>query len=92
MTVIKHKQQRVAVFIDTQNLYHSAKNLYGAKVTFANLLESAVAGRQLIRAKAYVVDTEGGEEELFFEALGKLGIEIKTKDIQVFAGGAKKAD
>ncbi len=92
MTVTKHPQQRVAVFIDTQNLYHSAKNLYGAKVNFKNLLEEAVAGRQLIRAKAYVVNTESGEESPFFEALEKLGIEIKTKDIQVFHGGAKKAD
>ncbi len=92
MSVTKHPQQRVAVFIDTQNLYHSAKNLYGAKVNFKNLLDEAVAGRQLIRAKAYVVNTESGEESSFFEALEKLGIEIKTKDIQVFHGGAKKAD
>jgi uncharacterized LabA/DUF88 family protein len=28
MSVIKHKEQRVGVFIDTQNIYHSAKNLY----------------------------------------------------------------
>ncbi len=92
MSITKHPQQRVAVFIDTQNLYHSAKNLYGAKVNFKNLLKDAVAGRQLIRAKAYVVNTESGEELPFFEALEKLGIEIKTKDIQIFAGGAKKAD
>jgi uncharacterized LabA/DUF88 family protein len=92
MSVTKHPQQRVAVFIDTQNLYHSAKNLYNGKVNFANLLEEAVGGRQLIRAKAYVVNTESGEENPFFEALEKLGIEIKTKDIQVFHGGAKKAD
>jgi len=92
MSVTKHPQQRVAVFIDTQNLYHSAKNLYNAKVNFKNLLEEAVAGRQLIRAKAYVVNTESGEEQPFFEALEKLGIEIKTKDIQIFHGGAKKAD
>jgi len=26
MSVIKHKEQRVGVFIDTSNLYHSAKN------------------------------------------------------------------
>jgi uncharacterized LabA/DUF88 family protein len=90
--VIKHEKQRVAVFIDTQNLYHSARHLYNAKVHFANLLEDAVAGRQLIRAIAYVVNTESGEEQGFFEALAKIGIEIKTKDLQVFAGGAKKAD
>lgn len=92
MTVIKHPGQRVAVFIDTQNLYHSAKNIYHTKVNFGNVLKDAVAGRQLIRARAYVVDTESGEEKPFFEALQKLGIEIRTKPLQVFYGGAKKAD
>lgn len=92
MAIIKHKDQRVAVFIDTQNLYHSAKNLYKARVNFANVLKEAVAGRQLIRAAAYVVTTESGEERAFFDALTKMGIETKTKELQVFYGGAKKAD
>ncbi len=92
MSVIKHKDQRVGVLIDAQNLYHSAKNLYGSKVNFGNLVKEAVAGRILIRAIAYVITTEGREEDSFFEALGKMGIETKTKDLQVFLGGAKKAD
>jgi uncharacterized LabA/DUF88 family protein len=90
--VIKHKDQRVAVLIDTQNLYHSAKNLYKSKVNFAGVLDAAVGGRKLIRALSYVVNTESGEEQPFFEALEKIGIEIKTKDLQIFYGGAKKAD
>jgi uncharacterized LabA/DUF88 family protein len=92
MTVIKHKEQRVGVFIDTQNLYHSARNLYQARVNFGAVLKDAVAGRKLVRAVAYVITTEAGDEKNFFEALSKLGIETKTKDLQVFAGGAKKAD
>jgi uncharacterized LabA/DUF88 family protein len=92
MAVVKHKAQRVGVFIDTQNLYHSAKNLYKAKVNFNNVLKDAVADRQLIRAIAYVVTTESGEEKGFFDALAKIGIETKTKDLQIFFGGAKKAD
>lgn len=92
MGVIRHPEQRVAVIIDTQNLYHSAKNLYKAKVNFANVLKAAVENRKLIRAVAYVVNTESGEEQPFFEALEKVGIEIKTKDLQIFYGGAKKAD
>jgi uncharacterized LabA/DUF88 family protein len=90
--VVKHSDQRVAVFIDTQNLYHSAKNLYKSKVNFAGVLKAALGGRKLIRALSYVVNTESGEEQPFFEALEKIGIEIKTKDLQIFYGGAKKAD
>lgn len=92
MAIIKHKSQRVGIFIDTQNLYHSAKNLYRAKVNFGNVVKDALAGRVLIRAVAYVVRTESDEEKSFFDALNKLGIETKVKDIRVFAGGAKKAD
>lgn len=92
MTVIKHKEQRVGVFIDTQNLYHSARNLYNARVNFGAVLKDAVAGRALVRAVAYVITTEAGDEKNFFEALEKIGIETKTKDLQIFAGGSKKAD
>jgi uncharacterized LabA/DUF88 family protein len=92
MSVIKHKEQRVAIFIDTQNLYHSAKNIYRTKVNFDAVVKAALGDRKLIRAIAYVVTTESGEEQSFFEALAKIGIEVKTKDLQIFFGGAKKAD
>ncbi len=92
MAIIKHKGQRIAVFIDTQNLYHCAKNLYQARVNFAAILKDAVEDRTLVRAIAYMVTTESGEEKNFVEALKKMGIEVKTKDLQIFSGGAKKAD
>lgn len=92
MAVIKHKNQRVGVLIDAQNLYHSAKNLHRAKVNFGKVMQVALEGRQLIRSVAYVISSEAGDEQNFFEALEKAGIETKTKDLQVFAGGAKKAD
>lgn len=92
MSVIKHRDQRVGVFIDTQNLYHSAKNLYHSKVNFAQVVQDAVGDRSLIRAVAYVITTESGEEQGFFDALKKVGIETKTKDLQIFSSGSKKAD
>jgi uncharacterized LabA/DUF88 family protein len=92
MAIIKHKEQRVGVFIDAQNLYHSAKNLHQGRVNFENVLSQALSGRHLVRAIAYVITTESGEEKSFFEALAKIGIETKTKDLQIFSGGSKKAD
>ena len=61
-------------------------------MNFGAVLKDAVAGRKLVRAVAYVITTEAGDEKNFFEALEKLGIETKTKDLQIFAGGNKKAD
>ena len=89
---LKHPDQRVGVFIDVQNMYYSAKNLYGAKVSFGNIVKEGVAGRKLVRAIAYVVRTEGKEEQPFFDALYNLGIETKERPLQVFYGGEKKAD
>ncbi|MEK7201509.1 MAG: NYN domain-containing protein, partial [Patescibacteria group bacterium] len=83
MPVIKHPAQRVGVFIDTQNLYHSAKHLYKSRVNFAAVLEEAVGDRVLVRAIAYVISTEGGDEKNFFEALTKIGIETKVKGLQI---------
>jgi len=90
--MIKHPDQRVAVLIDVQNMYYSARNLHGRKVNFREILRSAVAGRKLIRAIAYVIRTELGEEKSFWEALSRIGIETKMKDLQVFPGGLKKGD
>ena len=89
---VKPKEQRVEVLMDVQNLYYSARNLYHQKVNFAKVLEQAVSGRKFIRAFAYVVRTKTGEEKPFFDALTKLGIETRVRDLQEFYGGAKKAD
>lgn len=90
--MIKHANQRVGVFIDTSNMYHSAKNLFNARVNFKAVLDSAVAGRQLIRAIAYVVRTKTGEEKPFFDALTSLGIETREKELMEYESGLKKAD
>jgi len=103
--MITHKEQRVGIFVDVQNLYHSAKNLYNARVNFKELIRNVVAGRKLIRAVAYVVKSEGlvetfrpegsksvSPEAAFFEALKNSGLELRMKDIQVYPGGMKKAD
>ena len=92
MVGTQHKEQRIAVFVDVQNIYYSAKHLYKAKVNFRALLKTAVSGRKLVRAIAYVIKADIKDEESFFDALEKIGFEVKAKDLQVFYGGAKKGD
>lgn len=89
---LKHPDQRVGVFIDVQNMYYSAKNLFSQKVNFGNIVKEGTAGRKLIRAMAYVVSTESKEEQPFFDALYNQGIETREKPLQIFYGGEKKGD
>ena len=92
MPILKHKEQRVAVLVDVQNMYHSAKNLYRARLNFKEVLGVAVGQRKLIRAVAYTTKTETPEEKTFFDALAKAGFEVRTKDLQIFPGGMKKGN
>ncbi len=92
--IVRNKDQRVAVLVDVQNLYYSARNLYQARINFKNLLKVAVSGRVLTRAIAYVIksDVAANDSSEFFNAVNEAGFEIKEKDLQVFLGGAKKGD
>lgn len=89
---IRNPDQRVGVFVDVQNLYYSARNIYNSRVNFNEVLKAAVGDRKLIRAIAYVVQADMPEEHTFFEALEKAGFEVKAKDLQTFAGGHQKGD
>lgn len=89
---MQHPDQRVGVFIDTQNMYYSARFLFKRKVNFKQIVEDATANRRLIRAMAYVIKTKGAEETPFFEALEKAGIELREKDLIEYASGHKKGD
>src|SRR4030065_1751089 len=88
----KFPEQRVGVLVDIQNMYYSAKVLYKKKVDFKEVLKTAASSRKLIRAIAYGIKTIEGLEKNFFDALQKSGYEVRTKDLQIFPGGAKKGD
>lgn len=88
----RHKEQRIGVFVDVQNLYYSAKDLYKRKVNFRAILRDAVGVRKLVRAIAYVIKADVKEEKNFFDALENIGFEVRAKNLQVFFGGAKKGD
>jgi len=91
--IVRNPDQRVAILVDVQNLYYSAKNLYHSRVNFKNLLKRVVQNRTLIRAIAYVIKADPDEKKNeFFDALNTAGFEVKEKPLQTFIGGAKKGD
>ncbi len=92
MPLIDTSTRRVGVFIDVQNMYYSARNIYGAKVNFGAIVKAAVGNQKLIRAIAYTISTKTGEERPFFEALQAMGIELNTKELLEYDSGHKKGD
>lgn len=92
MTKTQQLDQRIGVFVDVQNMYYSARQLYRSKANFRTILKDAIASRKLIRAIAYVIKADVKDEAVFYDALTEMGFEVKSKDLQVFYGGAKKGD
>lgn len=95
--IVRNPNQRVAVLVDVQNIYYSARNLHQGRVDFTKLLDICVQGRILTRAIAYVINPDSGNDKIsssndFFEAVNSAGFETKEKPLQTFYGGAKKGD
>lgn len=87
-----YSEQKIGVFVDIQNMYYSARNLYQSKVDYEALLKTAVQDRKLIRAIAYVIKADTPDQQNFFEVLERFGYEVKTKPLKVYYGGEKKGD
>ena len=84
--------QRVAVLVDVQNMFYSAKHQYRAKLDFAKLLHACVDGRQLVRAIAYTVQSPDVDQSHFLNLLRQTGYEVKAKQLRLRPDGTAKGD
>jgi len=87
-----YEDQRVGIFVDVQNMYYSARNVYSNKVDFESLLQKASQNRKVTRAIAYAIESDTPDEENFFDLLEEIGFEVKKKQLKEYYGGAKKGD
>lgn len=90
--MLDKSSQRVGVFLDIANLYHSAKSLYNSRVDFQELLNEVIGNRKLIRALGYTVSSGEEDEKEFYSALNKMGVELRTKELQTFSSGKQKGN
>lgn len=80
-------KEKVAVFVDGANLYHSIKNYYKGVLDYGQLLSAAVAGRKLLRATFYIVEKQEQDEtsgtRSFVYNLNKFGYKVRSKPLLV---------
>ncbi len=86
------KKENVALFVDSQNLYYSAKMSYGAKVNYEKLLRLITGERNLVKAYAYIVQPPEGDVKPFATSLEHIGYIVKIKDVRTRADGSAKAN
>jgi len=86
------KRQTVAVFVDVQNMYHSAKKTFGRNLSYSKMLRSCVRSRRLVRSLAYVIDREGVDQVSFFDHLRYCGFEVRKREVIERMDGSRKAE
>lgn len=86
------KRQRVAVFVDVQNMYHSAKKTYGRNLSYSRMLRACVRNRRLVRSTAYVIEREGIDQVSFLDHLRYCGFEVKRREVIERMDGSRKAE
>jgi uncharacterized LabA/DUF88 family protein len=74
--------ERVAILVDVQNLFYSAKALLQSKVDYGKLLEGLSNGRNTVRAIAYLVQRPDVTQTNFVEALGRFGYDLRIKEVR----------
>lgn len=80
---VKFTGQRVGLFVDTQNLYYSAKTTVAKQVDYEKLLELAARNREMQQANAYVIEREGANNAFgFVTKLSALGYRVKRKKVR----------
>jgi uncharacterized LabA/DUF88 family protein len=84
----RENTERVAVFVDGANLYHSIKNYYKGVLDYGRLLSAAVGERKLLRATFYIVekqetDEAQGSARSFVYNLNKFGYKVRSKPLIV---------
>lgn len=86
------KKERIALFVDAQNLYYSARMGFAAKVNYEKLLKLITENRTLIRAYAYIVQPPDGDVKPFAMSLEHIGYIVKIKDVRTRSDGSAKAN
>ncbi|CAA9444880.1 MAG: hypothetical protein AVDCRST_MAG28-600 [uncultured Rubrobacteraceae bacterium] len=89
--------EKVAVFVDGANLYHSIKSYYKGILDYGVLLDAAVGGRKLLRATFYIVEKQEPDEastgasgggggsgaRSFVYNLNRFGYKVRSKPLVV---------
>ena len=84
-----HATEKVAVFVDGANLYHSIKSYYKGVLDYGVLLAAATGGRKLLRATFYIVEKQEADDggasgaRSFVYNLNKFGYKVRSKPLAV---------
>ncbi len=83
---------RVAVFVDVQNVYYTVKQTHGCHFDYQAFWDQVTSGREVVRAFAYAIDRGDPKQIRFQQILESIGFEVKLKPFIQRSDGSAKGD
>ncbi|RUR30408.1 NYN domain-containing protein [Vreelandella andesensis] len=83
---------KVAIFIDIQNVYYTAREAYGKNVNYNKLWAQITADRDVTAAFCYAIDRGDQKQREFQNILRAIGFNVKLKPFIQRSDGSAKGD
>lgn len=84
--------QKVAIFVDVQNIYYTVKEAHGCHFNYQAFWDQVTGGREIVAAIAYAIDRKDPRQVQFQQILQSIGFEVKLKPFIQRRDGSAKGD
>ncbi len=85
-------RDRVAVFVDVQNIYYTVRQAHGCHFNYQAFWDEVTSGREVVAAFAYAIDRGDAKQAQFQNILRGIGLEVKLKPYIQRSDGSSKGD
>ena len=84
--------KKVAIFVDVQNVYYTARQIFGKNFDYNKFWLQATQGREVVQAFAYAIERGDQKQYQFQNILRAIGFEVKLKPFIQRSDGSAKGD
>ena len=85
-------ENRIAVFVDVQNIYYTTRQAYGRQFNYRELWQKISAEGEIVSATAYAIHRDDDKQLKFQDALRHIGFTVKLKPYIQRRDGSAKGD
>jgi uncharacterized LabA/DUF88 family protein len=84
--------EKVAIFVDVQNIYYTTKQIHKCHFDYNAFWGKATSSRKVVKAIAYAIDRGDEKQKQFQNILKGIGFELKLKPFIQRSDGSAKGD
>jgi len=89
---MKETINRIALFVDVQNIYYTTRAVYGRQFDYRKLWHKLSHEGEIVQATAYAIQRNDEKQIKFQSALRHIGFEVKLKPYIQRSDGSAKGD